>query len=189
MSCAAAAPFSSAAADRLDLHLEVPRELDHVDHRLGGVDVARLERARARSARWRRAAHRCRPSCGTGRRRRARVCASGGLTSLRRPTVAVVSGDWPCATIEIVPSRAKKMEVYGGTVIGPPSPSTGWPVPVVSWPVGVDLQVAGARVGFLAVRALHGDPAVAVDRDVEIAAGREQRARRGCPSPRCALVA
>src|SRR5882672_10890060 len=33
-------------ADRLDLHLELPRELDHVDHGLGGVDVARLEHAR-----------------------------------------------------------------------------------------------------------------------------------------------
>ena len=42
-----------------------------------------------------------------------------------RPTVEVVSGAWPCATIEIDPSRAKKIEVYGGTLIGPPSPSTG----------------------------------------------------------------
>ena len=82
-----------------------------------------------------------------------------------------------------------KIEVYGGTVIGPPSPSTGCPVPVVSWPVGIHLQIAGARVRFLAVRALHGDPARAVDRDVEIAAGRSAMRRDCCPSPRCALVA
>ena len=72
-----------------------------------------------------------------------------------RSTVAMVSGVWPCATTEMDPSRAKKMDVYGGTVIGPPSPSTGSPVPVVSWPFGVHLQIAGARVGFLAV----ADPA------------------------------
>ena len=42
-----------------------------------------------------------------------------------RSTVEVVSGVCPCATMEIDPSRAKKIDVYGGTLIGPPSPSTG----------------------------------------------------------------
>ena len=109
---------------------------------------------------------------------------SAGLTSLMRSTVEVVSGVWPCATIEIDPSRAKKIEVYGGTVIGPPSPSTGMTGAGGELTVRVDLQVAGACVGFLAVGALHGDPAVAVDGDVEIAAGRQQCAGLVVPAHR-----
>ena len=42
--------------------------------------------------------------------------------------------------------------------------------------VRIELQIAGARVGLLAVRVLHRDPARAIDRDVEVAAGGEQRA-------------
>ncbi len=50
--------------------------------------------------------------------------SAGGLTSLMRPTCEVVSGPCPTGTIEIVPSAAIISDVCGGTLIGPPSPST-----------------------------------------------------------------
>ena len=37
--------------------------------------------------------------------------------------------------------------------------------------VGIDVQIAGARVGFGAVAGLHGDPARALDRDIQVASG------------------
>ena len=47
MSCAGGGAVLFGRADRLDLHFELPRQLDHGDHGIGGVDVARLEHARA----------------------------------------------------------------------------------------------------------------------------------------------
>src|SRR5690606_22198389 len=53
------------------------------------------------------------------------------------------------------------------------------PAAVLQRAVGPDLERAVARVGLFAVGALHGEPAVAGDRDVERAAGLANRARRG----------
>ena len=39
-------------------------------------------------------------------------------------------------------------------------------------PFGIDAQIAGARVGLASVRSLHGDEAVALDRNIQILAGR-----------------
>jgi hypothetical protein len=55
---------------------------------------------------------------------------------------------------------------YGGTRAGRRRRAR-VPAPLRQQPVGIDAQVAGARVGLAPVAALHRDPARAVDRDVE----------------------
>ncbi len=96
-----------------------------------------------------------------------------------RPTLATVPGVGPCGTTEMVPSSAILIEVLGGSVIGPLSPSTACPELVSSTPSAVSVQVAVAGVGLLAVRSLHRDESLPLDGDIERPAGRGDRALAG----------
>jgi hypothetical protein len=70
----------------------------------------------------------------------------------------------------MVPSLPMVTVVAGGMFKGPDSDKTGKPLAVVTRRSALTPQIAGPRVGLLAVGAAHRDVALAVDRDIEVAA-------------------
>jgi len=71
-----------------------------------------------------------------------RVSGASGVTSLSRPTCC---GLFVPTCAVIVPSAAISTAAFAGSVIGPPSPSTGSPALVTSWP-SASVCSAPARV-------------------------------------------
>src|ERR1700674_5255526 len=84
--------------------------------------------------------------------------ASGGLTSLMRSTCVTANGAEPCGTTDTVPSLPMLTTVEGGITGGRDRAHRRNP------------QIAGARIGFLAVGAANRNESRAVHGDIEIAA-------------------
>ena len=114
--------------------------------------------------------------------------SSAGLTSLMRPTVAMVSGVWPCATTErdaVAREEDRRVRRHGdrAAVAEHGKPGAGRELAV-----RVDLQIAGARVGFLP-----SGPCTAIQPSPLIATSRSRPVDSSAPDwlsqPTVALVA
>ena len=157
--------FSSAVLDRLDLHLELARELDHVAPCVcDGLTLLDSSTPEASVTVGSASARRCRRSVRNRPSSPRSSCVVRRIHELDAADVGDgVAAPGPCGTTEIVPSRADvDLSVYGGTLIGPPSPSTGRPRRVVSRPSAVDVQSPARVYASLPSGALHRDPAVAL---------------------------
>ena len=161
------------------LHVQVvlPGEVDHLDHRGDGVDVALLERAGGHAdVRVGRDARR--RASGTGRRRRGPSSPRSGLTSFSRPTRSrsAPSGRDRCA--DTVPSARDRDLRIRRNDDRPALAQHRQAGPRLELALGADPEAAAAGVGLAAVQRLHREEAVALDRDVEVAAGLLDRAGR-----------
>jgi hypothetical protein len=114
-------------------------QLDHVDQRLRGVDVARLEHARGHG------------HALVGLRLAAALEAQQAVIALLQVLgrrihqldaidLRRANGAEPCGTTDTVPSLPMVTCVEAECSSGPDSVSTGWPLAVVTAPSGVTAQ-------------------------------------------------
>ncbi len=83
----------------------------------------------------------------------------------------------------MVPSAPMVSDVFGGTLIGPPSPITWMTGTGHQHAVRIDAQIAGARVSLAPILAEHGNPARTVDAHVQIAPRRQSTRPASDPNP------